>query len=140
MMLGDITGQCAMGMNPNYDENGNFVSCTVGSPVQPNCMSGQKLATLADGSYSCTSGITEESIGVDAPDCGGGSPYLDDDGDWQCTAPPVEQQGGGLGMFFVAAGLAVAAYYYFANKTVATYKKISSGDTKQILSAGGFDL
>lgn len=133
--LGDVTGQCAAGLNPNYDDNGVFTSCTEGSPAPPNCVSGQ-VTTFDDGSYGCTPGVTAQSVGVAAPDCGGGSPYLDGNGDWQCSAPPAPSSSGGLGSFLVSAGLAVAAYFYFANKATSTYKSLSSGDPKQILSSG----
>lgn len=137
--LGDVTGQCASGLNPNYDENGNFVSCTIGSPSAPNCLAGQSVDTFSDGSYGCTSGITAQSIGISQPNCNGGTPYLDDNGDWQCTAPPPPPapatSTGGAGLFLVAAGLATAAYFYFADKVAKTYKGVSSGDPKQILGS-----
>lgn len=141
MMLGlaDITGQCAPGLNPNYDENGNFVSCTEGSPAPPTCMDGQ-VTTFDDGSYGCTPGVDAQSIGVAAPDCGGGSPYLDDNGDWQCTAPPAPQQSGGTGAFLVAAAIAVAAYVYFTQKATRTYQAVRSGDTGAILDAAGVSI
>ena len=60
--LGDVTGQCAAGLNPNYDENGVFTSCTEGSPAPPNCVSGQ-VTTFDDGSYGCTPGVTAQSVG-----------------------------------------------------------------------------
>ena len=135
LQLGDVTGQCAMGLNPNYDENGNFVSCTEGSPVQPTCMSGQQVTTLDDGSYACTSGVNAQSVGVAAPNCNGGSPYLDDNGDWQCSAPPTNQTSGGAGLFLVAAAIAVAAYIYFGSKAAKTYDAFASGDSKKILGS-----
>ena len=136
--LADVTGQCASGLNPNYDENGNFVSCSEGSPVQPNCVAGQQPLTFDDGSYGCSSGITAQSSGVASPNCNGGSPYLDNNGDWQCTAPPPPPSAnpsGSAGMFMVAAAIAVAAYVYFANSFTKTYQSVSSGDPKQIFGS-----
>jgi hypothetical protein len=136
--LGDVTGQCAAGLNPNYDDDGNFMSCTEGSPVQPNCVAGQQPTTFDDGSYGCTPGITAQSVGAAAPDCGGGSPYLDNNGDWQCTAPPPPastDSTGAAGAFLVAAVIAVAAYVYFGTKAAKTYDTFASGDPSKILGS-----
>jgi hypothetical protein len=138
--FGDVTGQCASGLNPNYDENGVFVSCTEGSPVAPNCVAGQQATALDDGSYACSPGITAQSIGVSAPNCHGGSPYLDGNGDWQCSAPPpppvaASSSSGGTGAFLAAAALAIAAYVYFGTKAAKTYGAFASGDSKKILGS-----
>jgi hypothetical protein len=83
-----------------------------------------------------TAGVTAQSLGIPAPDCAGGSAFVDDNGEWQCTAPPpVASSSGGAGVFLVAAALAIAAYWYFGNKAAKTYRSFSSGDPKQIFGS-----
>jgi hypothetical protein len=42
---------------------------------------------------------------------------------------------GGFAVYWIAAGLATAAYFYFADKAAKTYKSVSSGDPKQIIGS-----
>lgn len=55
--------------------------------------------------------FTADAVGIPAPDCGGGSPYIDQNtGMWDCTAPPAastSQSGSASVLIFagVVAGL-----------------------------------
>lgn len=59
--------------------------------------------------------FTAQGVGIPAPDCQGGTAYIDDNtGMWDCTAPPPQtssHQSGGLTVFILAA--AVAGYLYW---------------------------
>ena len=95
------------------------------------------LRQLGDdsGNWASSVPITEQSIGVPAPDCGTNSTaYADENGNWQCTAPPPPPStGGSAGMFLVAAAIAVGAYFYIAKRTASTFKSVESGDVGSLI-------
>ena len=60
--------------------------------------------------------FTAQGVGVAAPDCGGGTPYIDPNtGMWDCTAPPPAPpaQSGSLSLFLLAAAVAGVLYWKF---------------------------
>jgi hypothetical protein len=95
------------------------------------------LKQLGDdsGNWASSVPITEQSIGVLAPNCGANSTaYADENGNWQCTVPPPPPStGGSAGMFLVAAAIAVGAYFYISKKATSTYKSVKSGDVGSLL-------
>jgi len=65
-------------------------------------------------SFTSPNQFTAQDVGIPAPDCGGGTPYIDDNtGMWDCTAPPPQpaDQSGSVSIFLLAA--AVAGYLYW---------------------------
>jgi hypothetical protein len=72
--------------------------------------------------------LTAQSLGVDAPNCSGGSAYIDPStNDWACPQV-VQQQSGGMGMFIVAALIAFVAWKYFSYTASRTVSHVSQGE------------
>lgn len=93
----------------------------------PNCFAGQTLSVGADGSYVCRENFTAQTLGVEAPDCGGGTAYLDPLGSWACTAPPVQQKSGGTAMVIFAVIVAAVAFWYFGKGSAEAIHRVSKG-------------
>jgi hypothetical protein len=78
--------------------------------------------------------LTAESLGVPPPNCGGGSAYIDSStNDWACTAPPVTQQQGGVGMLIFAVITAAVVFWYLGRPTAKTIEHVSKGQVGELL-------
>jgi hypothetical protein len=93
----------------------------------PTCFAGEQVTVFEDGSYGCAPNLTAQSFGNPAPNCGGGTAYIDPStSDWACTTPPQQQSSAGLTIFAVI--LAAAAFWYFGTTYGKKVSKLSTGD------------
>ncbi len=72
--------------------------------------------------------FTADNLGVPAPDCGGGTAYIDaNTGEWDCTAPPPpapQSSTGGLSLFLIAAAVAGYLYWHYGQQAQSTAQQL----------------
>ena len=74
-------------------------------------------------SFTSPNQFTAADVGEPAPNCGGGSPYIDPNtSEWACTpAPPAPPSNpGSITMFLLAAAVAGYLYWTYGTKTQKT--------------------
>ena len=108
------------------------------SGAMPNCFAGQQAVMLSDGTYVCRETFTAQTLGIEAPQCTTGAPFLGTDGNWYCPpAPPAQQSGGGASMFILAAVIAAIAIWVISRSASSAVDSARRGKIENFVPAIG---